>query len=135
MNKEFNAGSIFDIMLEESCFIAPTSDRTKVFDCKETRVKVGLSFFNYIRSTVDRDTLTVTNYTVEDHLLHPGKVARRVLERDDAVYVQTEGQGSGMLPRMNEFFAPLVWQKVDFRLLVRVQTPTFYRINAAIGMM
>jgi hypothetical protein len=108
---------IFDLMLTEARFIGPSDDRRPVTPCKMTRVNIGPSRDNYVRTTIDRPSFSITNYTVEDrHWLHPGKVVRTVVERGGAILVVTEGEGTGDLPAANEFFAPQVWRGVDEEL-------------------
>lgn len=108
---------IFDLMLSQARFIAPTSDRQPVVPCKTTRVRIGPTTDNYVRTTVDAKSLAVTNYTLEKlHRLHPGRVTRTIIERDGIVYVRTEGEGTGSWPSVNELFAPGVWRGVDEEL-------------------
>lgn len=118
---------VFDLMLTQARFIAPTSDRQPVVPCKTTRVRIGPTTENYVRTTIDPKSLAITNYTLEKlHRLHPGRVTRTVVERDGVVYVRTEGEGAGSWPSVNEFFAPGVWRDVDedLKRAYDAKTPT-----------
>lgn len=52
----------------------------------------------------------IRNQTVEgEHLLHPGRVRRRVETRDGWTGITTEGDGTGAFPRANEALANPLW--------------------------
>lgn len=64
-----------------------------------------------IHTQADPEDLSITNRTLPPHILHnylggkQGVVKRRV-EGEDIV---TEGEGSGILPSLNEALAPYIW--------------------------
>lgn len=120
-----NARLVFGAMLEEARFIAPTDDKAPVTDCKITRVTIGLSKDNEIRTVIDRKSLAVNNYTIEGrHTLHPGEVTRSVVERGGKIYIRTEGEGLGPYGWLNKFLSRTVWKGVDEKLLVRLGAST-----------
>jgi len=118
--------NVFSKMLEQSNFIAPTSDRTAVTSCKVTWVDGFLPGDNPVVSTVNSGRTEVTNYTLANipnrtipfinssHFLHPGKVVRTVVERDGRIGIITIGEGTGFNPlNANNWLAGSVWKGVD----------------------
>jgi hypothetical protein len=73
-----------------------------------------------ITQKVDDSTLTITNQTEPDHLLHPGYVRQTVVTRGDDVGVEVEGGGTGRFARLNEMTSLSLWS--------RVITPTKSRV-------
>ncbi len=56
----------------------------------------------------------MVNVTVsERHALHPGIVRRWVTQDELSVTIHTYGEGTGVLPRANEFFSDSLWRRVD----------------------
>ncbi|EFO30072.1 putative YD repeat-containing protein [Roseibium sp. TrichSKD4] len=66
-----------------------------------------------VRHIVNPADYSVRNDTVDGHILHPGSVVRRVVARDGKVFIQTLGEGTGALPRINEATAGVLWGNVD----------------------
>jgi len=62
----------------------------------------------WVNHEVDEDTGTVSNVTGW-HLLAPGRIDRRVLEKDGKFYIETHGTGEGLLPDLNEDLADWLW--------------------------
>jgi len=114
--------AVFNAMLTQSNFIAPTNDHSPVEDCKITWVNI-ISSSNPVISRINYSGYSVTNYTIANeadpfgikrtHLLHPGKVIRTVKMKNDKVVVCTEGEGTGWAPSINVFFSGFVWGGVD----------------------
>lgn len=102
---------VFSTMISQVRLIAPTTDvATPVADCQVNTLNLpGPWGVDSIRTTVNPDGLSITNYTKLDHVLHPGKVTRTVIQRNSSVYVVTVGEGSGRGPQINEFFASGTW--------------------------
>lgn len=56
----------------------------------------------------------VVNVTIPGrHALHPGIVRRWVTQDALSVTIHTYGEGTGRLPRANEFFSESLWRRVD----------------------
>jgi RHS repeat-associated protein len=56
----------------------------------------------------------VVNVTIPgSHVLHPGIVRRWVTQDARSVTIHTYGEGTGRLPRANEFFSDSLWRRVD----------------------
>ncbi|WP_277373648.1 RHS repeat-associated core domain-containing protein [Pseudomonas sp. AA-38] len=57
----------------------------------------------------------VVNVTLPgwQHILHPGIVRRWVTKDVFSVTIHTYGEGTGALPRANEFFSDFLWRQVD----------------------
>lgn len=116
-----SAWNVFREMLTQSNFNAPTADTLPMQDCKVTWVTY-LPTKSPIVSKIDAYNYTVTNYTLADykdedgklrtHFLHPGKVTRKVKVNGTKVVIQTEGEGAGRLPSLNEmsFTTSYIWQ-------------------------
>jgi hypothetical protein len=117
-----SVSSVFNAMLQQSNFIAPTPDNSPVEDCKLTWVEI-LTPTNPVISKINYFENTVTNYTMANqvdkygfersHLLHPGKVTRTVELIDGKVVVSTKGEGTGWAASINTFFSKIVWKGVD----------------------
>lgn len=117
-----SVSAVFNAMLKQSNFIAPTNDDSAVEDCKLTWVNI-ITSANPVISKVNYSGYSVTNYTIANqvdrfgiertHLLHPGKVVRTVKIENDKVVVCTEGEGTGWAPSINVFFSGMVWGGVD----------------------
>ena len=119
-----NRENIFNIMLSQTRFIAPTDEINPVEHCKITNLDIpGIpAGDDPIRTTVDRATYSVTNYTRYDHALHSGRVTRRLIERDGFIIIDTSGEGFGILPFVNNLAAPsLLKNQVDAGLIQAVQ--------------
>lgn len=118
-----NKDSVFKIMLSQANFIAPTDDTAAVTNCKITDVNLPMVLgTDSVRTLVDQSSYAITNYTRENHFLHPGRVTRKIVERNGKVFVTTFGEGTGYLPRANEKFAPRTWNDVDRQLIRAVQS-------------
>jgi len=78
--------------------------------------------FGPIVHTLSADGLTVRNYTVEGHKLHPGYVGRTVFVRDGPVYMRTIGEGAGAYPGINNALSRPLWNGV-------VDSHIRYRVN------
>ncbi|MGY3513122.1 hypothetical protein ACVIQY_006097 [Bradyrhizobium sp. USDA 3051] len=68
-----------------------------------------------IRQHVDDDRLTIVNTTMPEHVLHPGNVFRRIVQKGDDLYVVTEGYGTGILPGPNER-GKFIWSWPDHKI-------------------
>lgn len=115
---------VFSTMISQVRFIAPTTEvTTPVINCQVNDLNIyGPWGVDSIRTTVNPDNRSITNYTRPDHILHPGKVTRTVTEEDSSIYVVTIGEGDGKGPDFNEFFASGTWFTEGFndvdRLLI-----------------
>ena len=134
-DKNCTREEVFRVFLSNSQFIAPTGDTQPVTNCKVTMVDIsrfGLQNMgigigaNPIQSIVDLQNYSVTNYTLPGHLLYPGKVVRTITEDSQDVLIETWGEGTGLLPTLNAFFAPGLWQEVDRALRYAVIRDTFH---------
>lgn len=67
--------------------------------------------------------LTIVNTTLPGHRFHPGNVSRRIVQRDDDIYVVSEGYGIGDHRDENEFIAPKLWKAVDLSIRSRLNRP------------
>ncbi|HEY9832674.1 MAG TPA: hypothetical protein V6D26_19135, partial [Stenomitos sp.] len=83
---------VFQTMISQEQFIVPSPlDDKPVVNCREKTLPIG----NPIRTTINSDDYSITNYTLPEHMFHPGKITRRVTETNDAITVTTTGEGVG----------------------------------------
>jgi RHS repeat-associated protein len=66
-----------------------------------------------VQHQVDEATFTVSNITLPGHLLHPGVVQRKVTMKNEGIYIQTIGVGSGRMGSLNERLSGPLWMVVD----------------------
>jgi hypothetical protein len=109
-------------MVSEVQFIAPTSETTPVTNCKITILNIPGPFGeDPIITSVNQNQYSTTNYTRTDHALHPGRVTRTIIERNGKIIVVTFGEGTGILPNINERMASKLWTDVDNKLIEEVR--------------
>jgi len=114
-----SAQAVFEAMLRDKRRVAPTRETTPVVSCGTSRL--WIPFLDYtepstIRTLVEPDKMRVVNYTLPNHSLHPGRVVRLIVERDETIDVLTYGEGTGILPLANRWLAPMVWGEVNGHL-------------------
>jgi hypothetical protein len=116
-----NQASVFSKMTSQARFITPTESSLPVSDCMIINVHILPVGRDDVRVSVDEKNFSATNYTRKNHALYPGKVSRTIVEKDGAIYVVTEGEGTGNFKDLNESKAPGVWLPVDKQLRAAVQ--------------
>jgi Leucine-rich repeat (LRR) protein len=88
------------------------------------------SYANPIALYVDETNKCVTNYTLPEHALYPGKVTRCIVEECGKIKVQTFGEGvtkdrngtyGTTLGKINENFGATLFHNVDERLAALVR--------------
>ena len=100
-------------------------DDKPVVNCREKT----LTGKNPIRTTINSNDYSITNYTLPGHIFHPGKITRRVTETNNAIAVTTIGEGVGDGKKFNMWVAPDIWTSADGRLSVRVRLILSYENN------
>lgn len=131
--------TVFELMLASLNRVAPTEESGDVSNCSYTNVSIPCSSlqgrpFNPIITTVHPNEKATINYTIKyyvkpdpqntlqgasgwkEHLLHPGKVQRKIISYNGKVIVTTYGIGSGRNKDANINYAKRVWGAVDNRL-------------------
>jgi len=113
-----NIDFVFDVMVSNKQFIAPGhQSQEKVQHCQQTDLDLpGPWGKDTIRTTINEQNHSVTNYTRKNHILNPGKITRKVVKKNEKIYVVTSGEGKGMFPRQNENQSESVWGNVDENL-------------------
>ena len=108
---------VFDIMLKNTSFVAPTADQSPVVDCKESIVDY-LTVQGTIKTKVNRAEFSATNYTTKQHDLYPGKVERKIIDLNGKIYITTYGEGTGGFAKLhgNETNAAILWSSIDGKL-------------------
>lgn len=121
-NPQCNVERVFLTMISQVRFITPTENSSQVENCMETDVDIPGPFgVDHVRISVNEKNYSITNYTRKDHVLHPGKVTRTIVEKNEAIYVITEGEGTGDLKNLNSWLSDRVWKPVDNRLREAVE--------------
>ena len=116
-----NRDAVFSTMLSQTRFIAPTSETSRVENCKLTVLNIPGPFGeDHIRTTINLANYSIRNYTRANHALHPGRVTRTLVESDGRIYVLTYGEGIGSFPSLNSYLAPGTWNDVDRGLIEAV---------------
>ena len=111
--------AVFETMLSQVKFIAPTTETDSVKNCKITNLDIPniLAGDDPILTTIDNDEFSIRNYTRYDHALHPGVVIRTVIEKNGFIFVNTFGEGYGPFPDFNKLFSLNLWKNVDAGLV------------------
>ncbi|MEI7584469.1 hypothetical protein [Runella sp.] len=115
--KEF----VYEVLTSDIRFVGPTFDDRSVpiSNCGT----YGVQFFPFdvgvLRGSICVRTnpaqKSVTNYTLPNHLLHPGKVERNITQNANGdIILFSVGTGTGICPDGNVFLADLVWQAESF---------------------
>ena len=121
---------VFELMLETPSAIAPVSpQRQVIISCGELSLMtfpVNLAGYdNRIKIVIDKAQHSVTNYTLPGHMFYPGQVVRHVVELNNAVQIETTGEGTGDFRWFNLFFgAELVWPGADDALRLKFLSGT-----------
>ena len=122
-NSGCNRANVFKTMLSQAQIIAPDAGSEPVTNCKISILNIPGPFGeDPIRTSVNQSGYSITNYTREDHALHPGRVTRSIVEENNSIIVITFGEGTGVFPGANESRAPGLWGEVDQKLIQEVQS-------------
>jgi hypothetical protein len=78
--------------------------------------------FGPVEQRVDAASYTVTNTTMQGHLLHPGQIQRSVVQGADGLYILTVGTGEGWLGDINTLLSPLLWGAMDQQIITYIAT-------------
>ena len=126
--------NVFNLMVQDKQFIAPTEESGAVISCSKTNVGIPCTSIlgpNPVITTVHHSEKAIVNYTLSyekgnnikyggkyrvRHFLHPGQVQRKIFSIGNKVYVATLGEGSGVFPNNNLIYAVRTWTPVDNRL-------------------
>ncbi|NCR66244.1 MAG: hypothetical protein GPJ34_06480 [Microcystis aeruginosa LL11-07] len=116
-NADCTKDKVFQVMISQEQFIVPSLLDDK--PVKQCRIKT-LTGGNPIRTTIDQNDYSITNYTLPKHMLYPGKITRQINETTESIVVTTTGEGVGSYKSFNEWVAPDIWGSADARLRTRV---------------
>lgn len=112
--------AVYNAMLSELRFVAPTTSTTPVRHCGEAVLPID----NPIRTVLDAGEYSAANYTRVGHIFHPGRIVRSVDVVQGRVVVRTFGQGNGDWRWANQHVFNDTWTRlVDPQLRQRVQGP------------
>ncbi len=121
---------VYDTMVSEARFQAPTRERGKLSNCQKLDLRIydwmmltrpidvvlklwGKGGVDPVTVAIDPDSYSATNYTRPGHRFHPGKITRTVRESGGFVIVETEGVGTGDEKLLNQEAGPLIFGNVD----------------------
>ena len=104
--------AVFNTMTSQMRFIAPTISSNAVKHCSEVTLPIG----NPIKTTINHQSYSITNFTLPGHMLYPGKITRRVEETSSVITVRTIGVGIGYYKKFNQMVAPQIWGSADQQL-------------------
>ncbi len=111
--------TVFDTMISQVSFIAPSKDKTPVVNCKVNLLESVLESVggqNPVSTVIDAKNATIVNYTLEAHIFYPGKITRRVVQERGTILVTTEGEGFGQYAQENEAAGKLLFKSIDEKL-------------------
>jgi len=116
-NPNCNLSSVFSTMISMVKYVTPVFSSSPVKNCMEIDANPNPLESDLVRIVVDTDKFSITNYTRRKHQFYPGEVRRTIVEKRGAIYVITEGEGTGEKKAKNLAMAPALWQEiVDDRL-------------------
>ncbi len=104
---------VYDKFISEARFLAPVyDDNQPVFNGCQLLLRIsmpGLNIpgFHPIQVLINKLEYKVTNYTLPDHILHPGKVERKIIERNDSIFISTLGVGTLSVDKFFDYYLTL----------------------------
>lgn len=105
---------VFEVMISETRFIAPSDSQKPINECKETDLFSPPGYKNKIKTAINYDDNSVTNYTLPGHMFYPGEVTRRVIDNGNAIFIETTGEGIGDWKSLNLLFVKGGgWDEID----------------------
>ncbi|MEH1779484.1 MAG: hypothetical protein V7L26_10290 [Nostoc sp.] len=105
---------VFEVMISETRFIAPSDSQNPIDECKERDLFSPPDYKNKIKTTINYDDNSVTNYTLPGHMFYPGEVTRRVIDDGNSIFIETTGEGIGDFKSLNLFFVEFGgWDEID----------------------
>jgi hypothetical protein len=75
-------------------------------DPKQCDYELENILYDPITMLVDDEKFTITNYTLPGHALYPGKVTRKIIEKDNKIYVSTVGVGYHFCAQSSNLIQP-----------------------------
>jgi hypothetical protein len=124
-----NRENVFNTMISQMRFIAPTTSSVPVRHCRETTLPIK----NPIKTTINDKSYSIINYTLPGHMLYPGKIVRRVEETSNAIVVRTIGTGMGGYKEFNLKAAPQIWGSADRQLSLEIERKYEPRSSGSLG--
>ncbi len=122
--------AVFNTMISQVRFLAPTDSEEKAMSCKEEVLIPGFGFKGYypefynntIKAEINPEKLLATNYTLPGHMFYPGEIRRRVVEINGLIQIETIGEGVGGNRGINLLFGTQgLWDLIDETLKEKVQ--------------
>jgi hypothetical protein len=107
------------IMVSQKRFVAPaipSIENTPVVNCEEVNLIDDPAHDNRIKTVINNDELSVTNYTLPGHVFYPGKVKRKILDNGNSILIETTGEGTGDYRRINEGLGRELFSGIDANL-------------------
>lgn len=121
--------AVFNTMTSQMRFIAPTKSSNAVKHCSEVTLPIG----NPIKTTINHQSYSITNFTLPGHILYPGKITRRVEEASSEITVRTIGVGIGYYKKFNQMVAPQIWGSADQQLAREIKRKSDDSSSGSLG--
>ena len=131
--------TVFDTMISQARFVAPTlpwQEHNPVRSC-ELRLLFPapaltdgplsnvptVIISNWIRTQINPEKYSITNYTLPGHIFYPGEISRTVIDTGSAIQIQTVGEGVGEYKKMDVIISKgFLWNEIDRHLRDEVQS-------------
>lgn len=117
---------VFNLMISQARFVAPTPSHNPVESCKERLLIPAGGFKNYlpelylenrIKTVINKDDFSITNYTLPGHIFYPGEITRKVVQTDSGIIIETTGEGVGDNKTIDVLFSKNgLWYLIDEHL-------------------
>lgn len=118
---------VFEVLIASPSAIAPIKDGPlqRVENCGILKLKAFSGILklnqratNEIKTVIDRERYTVTNYTLPGHAFYPGRVVRWLVEVDGRIDINTQGLGKEDAVReiINIAAASHIWEEANREL-------------------
>jgi hypothetical protein len=131
--------TVFDTMISQASFVAPTlpwQEHNPVRSCALRLLfpAPGLTdgplsnvptviISNWIRTQINPQKYSITNYTLPGHIFYPGEIRRTVIDTGSAIQIQTVGEGVGEYKEMDVIISKIfLWDEIDRHLRDEVQS-------------
>ncbi|MEH1822775.1 MAG: hypothetical protein V7L31_27505 [Nostoc sp.] len=139
LNKSPKSSNVFDTMISQARFVAPTLPWQEHDPLRSCELRLlfpapGLTdgplsnvptviLSNWIRTQINPEKYSITNYTLPGHIFYPGEIRRTVIDTGSAIQIQTIGEGVGEYKEMDVIISKeFLWDEIDRHLRDDVQS-------------
>lgn len=129
--KNVSREKVFSILLSRNSYVAPISDSNAVVNCQQIDIPAviagvfGLSDYfqdDPIITVIDNYKYSVTNFTLNTHTFHAGKVVREIIQRGPNIIIRTRGTGNNKNEILawvnkNKIAVDVIWNNLDKKFI------------------